>query len=261
MLPKESGLTPTSYSRSAMSIGKGAAFRVLRCFNDPALSRLAGSHGRIDERTVALFPKPTMTRRVLGALAKEGLIPLKEVCESFEFFEHVRKGVRAPVVADLAAGHGFTGLLFAIFEREVEQVILVDTNPPTSHQRILEALVQVAPWIEEKVRWVTGSIDDASEYLEAGTSIVAVHACGVRTDACLDVALSCRGHVAVMPCCYGKTGGDAPQGLRDALGVDLTADIERTYRLEAAGYSVRWSNIPHVITPMHRILMGRCPAS
>ncbi len=238
-----------------MSVGKGAGFRALRCFNDPSLRALAGSRGRIDERTVALFPRDNMTRRVLAALAGDGLIPLKEVCESFEFFERVRSSVRAPVIADLAAGHGLTGLLFAVFEREVEAVVLVDREPPSSHTRILEALCKVAPWIRPKVRWIAGSIDETP--IEAGTSIVAIHACGVQTDACLDVAVSCGGNVAVMPCCYGKTGGDAPQGLRDALGLDLTADIQRTYRLEAAGYRVRWSNIPDVITPMHRILIAR----
>ena len=242
-----------------MSIAKQAGFRALRCFNDPAVRELAGSRGRIDERTVALFPRANMTRRVLAALAKEGLVPLKEVCESFEFFERVRASVRAPVIADLAAGHGLTGLLFALFERDVECVVLVDTHPPASHQRILEALCQVGPWIRQKVRWVAGAIDEAPQYLDPGTSIVAIHACGLRTDACLDVALSGGGNIAVMPCCYAKTGGDAPQGLREALGVDLATDIQRTYRLEAAGYRVRWTNIPEVITPMHRVLIGCHP--
>ena len=231
-------------------------FRALRCFNDPTRRPLAGSHGRIDERTTAYFPKDSQVRRVISALADDGLLPLKEVCESFEFFQRVRTAVRAPAVADLAAGHGLTGLLFALFERTVEQVVLVDTHPPPSHRRVLDALCRVAPWVGPKVRWVTGRIEEAPSHLEPGTSVIAVHACGPRTDECLSVALACGGHVAVMPCCY-RNKGEAPDALYDALGGGLAADIHRTYRLEAAGYHVRWSHIPEVITPMNRVLIGR----
>lgn len=231
-------------------------FRALRCFNEPGVRHLAGNKGRIDARTVALLSRDTFTHRVCAALAKEGLIPLKEVCESFEFFERVRRSVRAPVMADLAAGHGLTGLLFAVFERTVEQVILVDTHPPKSHLKILDALTSVAPWIHPKVRWITGRMEDAQVELEAGTSILGVHACGCRTDRCLDIAEAVGGHVAVMPCCHEMTRV-GPPALFEALGEGLATDIHRTYRLEAAGYEVRWSHIPEVITPMNRIIVGR----
>lgn len=235
------------------------SFRALACFNDPEQRQFAGNKGRIDERTIALLPKDNFVRRVCAALANEGLLPLKEVCESFEFFQRVRRSVRATVIADLAAGHGFTGLLFAIFEREVERVILLDSHPPPSHIRVLDALSEVAPWILPKVQWVTGRIEEAHTHLEQGTSIVAVHACGDRTDRCLDVARFTGGNVAVMPCCYHKRG-EAPQALMESLGEGLATDIHRTYQLEAAGYRVRWSQIPKVITPMNRILIARMPA-
>ncbi|NCG20668.1 MAG: hypothetical protein GWP91_16790 [Rhodobacterales bacterium] len=235
------------------------SFRALRCFNDPNLRPFAGKKGRIDERTIAFLAKDNFTRRVCAALAHEGLLPLKEVCESFEFFERVRRAVRAPVVADLAAGHGLTGLLFAVFERKVESVVLVDTHPPPSHIRVLDALSEVAPWIRPKVHWVTGSIEEAHTHLEKGTSIVAVHACGDRTDRCLDVARSTGGHLAVMPCCYHKRV-KGPDALFQALGEGLATDIHRTYRLEAAGYRVRWSRIPEVITPMNRVIIAQVTA-
>ena len=231
-------------------------FRVMRCFNNPDIRHLAGNKGRIDERTLALMPRASFTRRICAALSHDGLLPLKEVCESLEFFERVRREIRAPIVADLAAGHGLTGLLFGIFERRVEQVILVDTHPPKSHQRILSALSEVAPWVQAKVHWVEGRIEDAHRYLESGTSILAVHACGHRTDRCLDLAEHTGGNVAVMPCCHEQTGA-APDALFHALGEGLATDIHRTYRLEAAGYHVRWTHIPRVITPMNRILIGK----
>ena len=235
-----------------------ARFRALRCFNDPAIRELAGNKGRMDERTVAFFPREGPVRQVIAALAEDSLLPLKEVCESFEFFERVRSKVRAPAIADLAAGHGLTGLLFAVFEREVERVVLVDTEPPPSHLLVIEALARVAPWIRPKIRWVTGRIQDAATHLDAGTSVVAIHACGLRTDACIDVALEVGGAVAVMPCCYRKTSL-GPEGLSIALGGELAADVHRSYRLEAAGYRVQWRQVPSVITPMNRILVAARP--
>lgn len=228
----------------------------MRCFNDPELQRLAGSKERIDHRTTAWFAEGSLVHSVIGALAEDGLLPLKEVCESFEFFERTRKKVRARSMVDLAAGHGLTGLLFGVFEREVESVVLVDTHPSPSAERILDALCGVAPWLRPKVRWVTGRIEDAADHLEPGTAVLGVHACGFRTDACIDVALAVAGDVALMPCCYTKRG-DGPVALFDALGGELAADIHRTYRLEAEGYQVGWTKIPEVITPMNRILIGR----
>ena len=114
----------------------------------------------------------------------------------------------------------------------------------------------MAPWVRPKVRWVTGRLEDATAHLEPATSILAIHACGDATDRCLDVALACRGHVAVMPCCYRETGG-APAALHSALGAGIATDVHRTYRLEAAGYAVQWTAIPVEITPMNRSLVGQ----
>ena len=50
------------------------------------------------------MPRDSFTRRICAALSHDGLLPLKEVCESLEFFERVRREIRAPIVADLAAG-------------------------------------------------------------------------------------------------------------------------------------------------------------
>ena len=49
------------------------------------------------------------------------------------------------MVADLCCGHGLAGLLFAIFEREVERVHLVDRERPASADLILQAAADVAP--------------------------------------------------------------------------------------------------------------------
>ena len=68
--------------------------------------------------------------------------------------------------------------------------------------------------------------------------------------------MAVRGNVAVMPCCYFKTARRAPKALQKALAADLATDIDRTYRLEAAGYQVDWSAVPPAITACHRIIIG-----
>ena len=66
--------------------------------------------------------------------------------ESVEFFTHVRKKWRHNVkhhpasshVVDVCCGHGFTGLLFAIFERKCTLVTLLDRKRPNSFGKSCE---------------------------------------------------------------------------------------------------------------------------
>lgn len=229
-------------------------FKAFRRFNNPKLSQLAGLRARLEPGMLGHFPDDGLPDRVARALINRRAIPLKELFESFEFFERTRRRLRAPVMADLCCGHGLTGVLFALFERSVERVVLLDRHQPDSARAVLDAVAEVAPWVDAKVDWIETDVEQAS--LPQGTSVIALHACGVRTDRCLDAAIEARGAVAVMPCCYAQTGAGAPRALHKALGIVMATDIHRTYRLEAEGYQVDWSAIPEAITPMHRILIG-----
>ena len=53
-----------------------------------------------------------------------------------------------------------------------------------------------------------------------------------------------------------RSGLPGPAARQAELGTRLAFDIDRTYRLEAAGYRVRWDAIPEEITPMNRVLIG-----
>lgn len=231
-------------------------FRIFRSFNDESLRWAARSTFRVDRKSRPSFRGDPLAERIVSALADRRAINIKETLESFETFSRVRRRLRAPRMADLCCGHGLTGLLFAAMERSVENVLLLDHAKPPKADLIVEAVVEAAPWVAEKVRWVEGEVGGAAEHLERGTSIVAVHACGVRTDRVLEVATSIGGAVAVVPCCYAQTGKRAPKALRGALGAILATDVERTYWLEAQGYRVDWSAIPEAITPMNRVLIG-----
>lgn len=236
-----------------------AKFKIFRGFDTDELRWAARSTFRLDRKSApSLVSRDPLVTRIVEELAERRAINIKEVLESFETFARIRRRVRAPIVADLCCGHGLTGLIFAAIERSVEQVVLLDYKKPPKADLVVEAVVAAAPWAADKIRWVEERIEDAHQHIDKGASIVAVHACGVRTDRAIDAAIALSaGSVALLPCCYKHTGRQAPRGLRDALGAELTTDIQRTYRLESAGWRVAWATIPEAITPMNRLLIGR----
>ena len=231
-------------------------FIAFRRFNDPELRPLAGLKVRISPRANALFEGDNLPHRLVRALAARRALPIKEIFESFEFFERVRRRMRAETVVDLCCGHGLTGLLFAVFARRTEEVILVDKRCPETHHATYEALKSEAPWIEGRVRFMETPLSKVGGELPEGAAMIAVHACGKRTDACIELGVAKKAKMALMPCCYFHTADSAPKVLAETLGPELASDIDRTYRLEAAGYQVQWSAIPEVITPKRRILVA-----
>ena len=230
-------------------------FKGLRQFNSDEGRRLAGRKDRMVPFWDHWFPTNSLADRFARALSARQAIDIKEYCESFEFFTRTRRHLRQSTVADLCCGHGLTGILYAIFEREVERVDLVDRIRPRSFSRVFEAAQSVAPWVSQKVVFHEMAM---SQYDPGpATSLLGVHACGLRTDRCISLALERRLPVAVMPCCYSPTGyGPRDRVFDESLGVALAIDIDRTYALRNAEYSVRWKAIPRAVTPMNRIILG-----
>ena len=76
------------------------------------------------------FNSERLGDKLVSVLAAKQVLPVKEILEACEFFERVRKDVRAETVADFCCGHGFLGILFGVFERQVERILLIDTKPP-----------------------------------------------------------------------------------------------------------------------------------
>lgn len=206
------------------------------------------------------FASDKLQDKFLRAIADARLLPIKEVLESFEFFARIRKSIRSKTVADLCCGHGLLGILFAMFERDVERVILIDQDEPESRQKLIVVATAVAPWITDKVDNREAKISIKDTWIEPGISIVSAHACGVLSDLCIDIAIQSGGPIAILPCCYPKSACSAPLSLRTQFGLGTAFDIDRTYRLESAGYQIRWGSIPKEITPMNRIIYGTRPA-
>ena len=232
-------------------------YKSFRQFNKTPMPPIAHSRSSVTIPMVErVFNSDSLQDRYVRELALQKTLSVKEVLESFEFFARVRKHVRATCLTDLCCGHGLTGILFALFERVVERVVLIDHEQPRSHAKAIAAAVRVGPWVADKVEYRTARIKEVRRYLEPQSSVIAVHACGVLTDRCLDCAIEIAGAVALMPCCYLDRACRAPAALQSELGTRLAFDIDRTYRLEAAGYRVRWDAIPEEITPMNRVLIG-----
>jgi len=207
---------------------------------------------------VGSFASRSLADRLARSLAEHRAVSLKELLESFEFHARTRRRVRTRVVADLCCGHGLTGMLFGL-EREVEEVILIDKVRPPSFELILRALVEVAPQLRTKVRFHEVALDGAAALLPPGAAVVGVHACGRKTDGCIDAGIATGGPIAVMPCCYPKSMAGAPRVLKSALGSMISVDVHRTYRLHEAGYQVDWTAIPEAVSPMNRILVATRP--
>jgi hypothetical protein len=202
------------------------------------------------------FHSDTLQDKFLRAMAKDNTLPIKEILESFEYFSRIRKQLKNDCVLDLCSGHGLLGILFAMFERRVKKVVLVDVKVPPSYQKLFNCAVSVAPWIRDKIETFTEKIHRQASWAQSGCSVVSAHACGVLTDTCIDVAIACGGPLAVLPCCYPRKACRAPLALQQSFGLQEAFDIDRTYRLENADFRVRWSSIPAHITPMNRIMIA-----
>ena len=233
---------------------------MLRVFNQDKVRGYAGSKTRIGRNALPLFPGDSLADKLVVELARERALPIKEVAEAFEFFAVVRKYLRhSTAIADLCSGHGLAGLLFAVYERRTTEVFLCDRRKPAHFEHVWRACCRVAPWIEDKVRYLEGDLR-RGDALPDQCAVLGVHACGTLTDLCIDIGTRTGGSLAVMPCCRANARNTAPEGLRQALGEDVAYDVERTYAMERNGYRVRWREIPSVITPMNRVLIAVKPA-
>ncbi len=236
-------------------------FRLLKQFEQPEEARALERRVRIRAGHASRFPGEDLASAFARALCEERATSLKELLEAFEFFQTVRKFVTRPHMVDVCSGHGLVGTLFALFERKVETVTLVDRLLPPSFERIMKAADRIGPWTREKLVFREGLLKNAQEKLSTGnlhpgSAILAVHACGKLTDQAMDLAIDLGGPMALLPCCRSHRQHPAPEVLKRELGGDLAIDVHRTYALEHAGYKVRWKSIPEVITPMNRILIG-----
>jgi len=134
--------------------------------------RWLGSDSRLFESAAeTYFAGDSLQNRLVREIAAARLLPIKEVLESFEFFARVRKQTRAACVADLCCGHGLIGVLFAMFEKRVDRVILVDREQPPSRLKLIEMANNIAPWVEPKIENVQAKLKVGDGTVPSGAAV------------------------------------------------------------------------------------------
>ena len=233
-----------------------SSFRFLKQFNDPTNAWVVDHRKRLLPDDAHAFQGQGAGDRFARALCEHRATCFREVIESFEFFALARKHARQNVVADLCGGHGLVAVLFVMFERDVEHAVVLDRARPDSFDRILRAAEQAAPWTAGRIEYAQSNLRNASQRIPPEAGLVSVHACGVRTDQVLELAIANQVPVAVMPCCHPVGTSRAPFAVKQALQ-HMAVDVDRTYQMEAAGFHVRWSSVSERITRMNRVILAR----
>ena len=216
-----------------------------------SLSR--SSRNVLNRYTAELLTGDTLFDRIGRAVCEAECLPRKELFEAWEAAKRIRRRMRGGPIVELAAGHGLLSAILIILDDSSPIATCVDIKCPPSHQRVLAALENRWPRLRDRVRFVEGTIED-TVVPDAGL-LVSVHACGVLTDQVLDLAVSARSRVAVLPCCHDLNRCDTGS-LDGWLDGPLAVDATRVARLRQAGFRVQTMRIPEDITPKNRLLLA-----
>jgi hypothetical protein len=199
------------------------------------------------------------------SLRREDLQKVHEVRALVAALGKVRRGAH---LVDAAAGKSAVGLIAAEL-LPIGRLTIIERDP----RRVAAARAAVTRLgrpIPVEIR--EADVDDEGAWPEAPDAVVALHACGAASDRILAQAARVRARfVFVVPCCYG---GDVPGieraldradriGAADHVGIrrrlaTALVDLERTLRLEAAGYEVETTDfVGATVTPHNLLLRGR----
>ncbi len=211
------------------------------------------SRNVLNRYTAEHFTGDTLRDKIARAVCEAECLPRKEFYESWESAKRIRRQMRGGPILELAAGHGLLSAILIIMDDSSASAMCLDIKRPPSHDRVLAALVKHWPRLEGRVEFVEARLEDAEVLPES--LLVSVHACGVLTDQVLDLAITHRTRVAVLPCCHDlrqcDTGGLAPW-----MDGPLAVDATRVAHLRQAGFRVQTALIPEEITPKNRLLLG-----
>jgi hypothetical protein len=212
-----------------------------------------GSRAHLSSRDLARFAGATLFDKLARAVCSADCLPRKELYESWEVARRVRRRFRGGRVVDLACGHGLTAWIMLCFDATSQSAVGVDRRLPKNSPRLHAALAETWPGLASRV--TLRECDLGEEPLTADDVVVATHACGPLTDRVLELAMSARARVAVLPCCHDARDQDQA-GLGGWLSSDLAIDVGRAMRLGQAGYRIYTQTIPVAITPQNRLLLA-----
>ncbi len=214
------------------------------------------SRGRLTVRDLDRFRSETLFDRLARTICEAGCLPRKELYEAWEVARRVRRRFRGGRVVDLGGGHGLLAHVLLLLDASSPSAIIVDNALPPSSSALHEALARRWPQLSGRIEFRSASLDGVA--ILPGDAVVSSHACGALTDRVLDVAVSARARVAVLPCCHELGAAEHANVRALSAWVDggLAIDIGRALRLQRAGYRVWTQTIPAQITPKNRLLIG-----
>jgi hypothetical protein len=186
-------------------------------------------------------------------VCQAGSLPRKELYEAWEMGRRVRRRLRGGRIVDLGGGHGLLAQVLLLLDDSSATAIVVDKALPPSSAAVHDALLRTWPRLAGRVAFVAMQMDDVA--IEAADLVVSSHACGTLTDRVLELAITARARVAVLPCCHDVTKG-VTGDLAGWLDPAAAIDVMRARHLAENGYRIWTQTIPIAITPKNRLLIG-----
>jgi Methyltransferase domain len=211
------------------------------------------SKARLTSHDLARFPAGTHFDRIARAVCAAGCLPRKELFEAWEVARRVRRRFRGGRIVDLCAGHGLLGQIMLLLDDSSTGVLAVDHRLPPSSSTLACTLASVWPRLSGRVTLKEMSLEDVD--LREDDVVVSVHACGALTDRVIDLAVTARCRLAVLPCCHDVDRAETGR-LTGWLNGPVAVDVMRATKLRAIGWHVWTQTIPEQITPHNRLLMA-----
>jgi SAM-dependent methyltransferase len=212
-----------------------------------------GHKARLTPRLAHRFSSSSLFDKVARALCEIGLVPRKELYESWEVARRARRRFRGGRVVDLACGHALTAHLMLLLDDSSKTALAVDTRVPPVARAAHEALERAWPRLHGRVALLEEKLENVP--LTSDDVVVSCHACGALTDAVIARAVAARARVAVLPCCHDLDACDAGS-LTGWIDAPTAIDIRRAAWLERQRYRIWTQTIPASVTPKNRLLLG-----
>ena len=172
-----------------------ASFKAWPALNDEATRRAVNAGRRhrlhLDDATLALLDeRDSLLAKFARALAVRKAVDRKEFFEACEFFGQARSCLKADedsdgvaTLVDVAGGHGLVGALGAMLKpKEFDRVLVVDQRRPKAFDAVVEAAIEVAPWVEGRIAFETRRIGPRGEAFPRHSAVACVHGCKSLTD-------------------------------------------------------------------------------
>jgi len=208
---------------------------------------------RLTEHSLPHFTGDTFFDHLARAVCTAGVLPRKELYESWEVARRARRRFRGGRIVDLAAGHGLVAYTLLLLDDTSPGAVCVDPRRPQNAPRLWAALEARWPRLAGRVTYEERPLDAVP--LGPTDLVVSAHACGRLTDQVLARAADAGARVVVLPCCHDLDRSDRG-GVEGWLDGPLAIDVTRAAFLRSRGYEVHTQLIPEAITPKNRLLLG-----